>query len=503
MVNLRDIYSYRVCSAKQCRAADRKTIDDFGVDGFTLMETAGLQAARSVSQKIEDGATGLFICGKGNNAGDALVVARYLAINNRHSCTILFMFGQEDLSTDTNRNLNLLKSLAQQGLDIQFTDDVERIREARWDYLADGMIGTGLASELRAPLDRAVHLINEQDSTVFALDMPTGIHTDSGVVMGCAVKADYTLSFGALKTGYYLQNGPVYAGTIEQINLTFPDSLRESAITLLDSTVADTFPPVIRHENHKYSNGVLYIIAGSEGLTGAAIMAAKSAWASGTGAIFLLAPRGLLPIYEQCLPQIIKCPVGTPEERIFSVAHINETKEILARHKGALLIGPGLGRDNGTVQFTRKILEHFSGNAVIDADALVSFSGAEQPGGCSWIVTPHPGELKHIGHTYQDDYSRLDWATSYMDTRNLSVVSKGDPTIARMEDGHCYVTGYDTKIFSRAGFGDLLSGMIAGYLSFTGDPEQSILSGLTDGYRKVKQFKNRHPHTPVEPEHLI
>lgn len=503
MSNLREIYSHRICSASQCRVADQKTIDELGVEGFTLMETAGLQAAKVISRNIEDGANGLFVCGKGNNAGDALVVARYLSLHNRHNCTVLFMLGKEDLSSDTSRNLKLLETLKHQGADIQFTDDVECILETGWDYLVDGILGTGISSSLRAPLDRAVQLINKQNSPVFALDIPTGIHTDSGTIMGSAVKADHTLSFGALKTGYYLQNGPEHSGSVVQINLTFPDYLRNSAMTLLDPAVADTFSPATRNEDHKYSNGVLYLIAGSEGLTGAAIMAAKSAWNSGVGAIFLLAPRGLLPIYEQSLPQIIKCPVGNSDDFIFTDTHIEEAKEVLSRHPGALLIGPGLGRDRKTMLFTQNILEHFSGNVVIDADALAVFTKAEQPDGCSWIVTPHPGELKHIGHEYQDDFSRLTWATSYRDKQKISIVSKGDPTIARMEDGHCFVTGYNTRIFSRAGFGDLLSGKIAGYLSFTGDPEQSILSGLTDGYRKAEHFTNRNPDTPVEPEDII
>lgn len=469
------------------------------------METAGLQAARWIGSRTDEGSTGLYICGKGNNAGDALVVARYLSMHEKHACTILMLSGEDDLSPDTNKNLTLLKTLSQQDVTINFIKTLKSIPDEKWDYIIDGMLGTGLTSDLRSPYDETVSWINSnsENHPVYSIDIPTGLNADHGKIMGNVVRADSTLSFGARKLGFFFNSGPDVTGEIVQFHLSFPDYHLKSTATALLPEHMKQLPSITRSAVHKYAKGVLYIIAGSEGLTGAAIMSAKSAWKSGVGAVFLFTPKGLLPIYEKTLPEIIKIPVGEPGENSFSGAQSDTVLETLNKRHGTLLIGPGIGRRTETLEFAEKILTGFQGQVVVDADALLSIKKAKKPKDSSWIITPHPGEVRQLDKQVSEDFERVAWSKKFSTAHGITVVSKGTPTIVGTQEGNLYITGYDTRIFARAGFGDVLSGKIAGLLAICNDAELSTLHALLDGHRKALDAKNRNPDTVVEPQHLL
>jgi ADP-dependent NAD(P)H-hydrate dehydratase / NAD(P)H-hydrate epimerase len=496
-------YTYAVSTGEQCRESDRLTINEFGIDGFTLMETAGLQAAKFISGIESSGSSGLYFCGKGNNGGDALVIARYLAIQYSHTCFIFFPAGSENLSPDAQKNLDLIVKLKEQGLAVHLINKKETLDTVKADYLVDGLLGTGLDSDLRAPFDSAVDLINQYQARKYALDIPTGLHTDTGLPMPDAVHADYTLSFGALKAGYYLGEGPSHTGTIQPFNLSFPVNYRNSVAKLVTTEIDDYIPSIKRHAEHKYSDRLLYIVAGSEGLTGAAIMAAASAWKTGVGAVVLISPGGLLEIYEKNLPGIIKSSVGSRSDLCFNTSHINEVLEILQSKDGVLLVGPGIGRKESTLDFVKDLLQKIKGNVVIDADALHVVPEIEKPEDSTWILTPHPGEAGKLnGSSFTTDFDRVMWAAGYSTTRNVTVVSKGHPTYVGTPGGSNYLTGYDTRIFARAGFGDVLAGTISGNLAITNDTDLSIVRALLDGYMKAIQFMKEHDE-PLEPDHLL
>jgi ADP-dependent NAD(P)H-hydrate dehydratase / NAD(P)H-hydrate epimerase len=496
-------YSHSVSTGEQLRKTDQKTKEEFGIDSFTLMETAGIQAANFIGDRETDSSTGLFFCGKGNNGGDALVVARYLAIQKNHRCQIFFPAGTDDLSPDARRNLELLMKLRDEQKPITILTDSDDISGLNPDYVIDGLLGIGLSSDLRSPFDSVVNLINHFGCTVYAMDIPTGLHTDTGELMPDAVKASHTLSFGALKTGFYIGKGPEYSGKIHQFNLSFPDHCRDYFAKLLDTDLESVLPPIERLAEHKYSGRILYVIAGSEGLTGAAMMAAQSGWKTGVGAVVLLSPRGLLEIYEKNLPGIIKSPVGSRSDNSFSENHLEEAEQIINNKKGVLLIGPGLGRHKSTMKFVGELLKKFIGNVVLDADALFNFSSLNKPEQANWIITPHPGEAGHIrGIPFKNQFDRISWVTKFASKKSITVVSKGNPVFLGTANGENYITGYDTRIFARAGFGDVLAGSIAGNLAISGDIELSIIRALIDGYIKADLIRQQ-SGKPVEPKDLL
>lgn len=478
-------HSYQLFTAEGSRRLDERTISEFGIDGFTLMEIAGTRAADFILQQIEVDSHGLIVCGKGNNAGDALVVARLL-IEQSINCTILFVSGTEKLSSDCQKNLDLLRNL---GYELEIVSSFEKLdKSIRYDFIIDGMLGTGLNSEVRSPFSEVIKWINTQTGIVYSMDIPSGLSADTGSILGNAINADFTLAFGTLKKGFFLNDGYEQCGEIIFCELPFPSKLKDSTTFLIDDEWVDALRTESHQRTHKYDGGVLYIIAGSEGLTGAAILAANSAWGTGLGGVVLITPKGLLEIYEKNLVQIIKKPVGEKKDVYFKIDHLESVRTILSEKPGNLLIGPGLGRDPKTIEFVRQILSDFKGNAVIDADALFAISDQElliKPEKASWILTPHTGELKKIvGHTDLSEDKRSTATKDLAKKLSGTIVSKGLPSLV-VNSEQILMTGYDTRIFSRAGFGDVLAGKIAGFWLSENNPELAAVFALLDGKQKA------------------
>ena len=480
---------------------DEKTISEFGIDGFTLMEIAGTRAADLIMSEIPSASHGIFFCGKGNNGGDALVVARLLS-QQGHSITICFLSGTDDLSPDAGKNLQLLEKL---NADIDIID-WDEFTPGTFNYIVDGMLGTGLDSDVRAPYSDAIEWINQQEQPVFCLDVPTGLNSDTGQIMGASVQADFTLAFGALKKGFYLNEGFDTTGEVILCELSFPNKYKKPSAYLIDQNWVDQNTAVEKARKHKYDGGVLYIIAGSEGLTGAGILAARSAWSAGLGAVVLITPKGLLGIYEKQLEQIIKKPIGEVDDVYFKPTHLESVKNILNEKPGNLLIGPGLGREPETIHFIQELLLYYDGDATIDADALFALSQHDEikkPPTANWILTPHPGELKTLtGKDLEEDHKRLELVKKLATDKNITILSKGIPGIVGTETGETYITGYDTRNFTRAGFGDVLAGKVSAHWLIYRSPEIACFKALLDGKIKADNYYSSHSGV-LEPIDII
>ncbi|MCW9707871.1 NAD(P)H-hydrate dehydratase [Fodinibius salsisoli] len=500
--------SHYLLTASLSQEVDHRTIEEVDIDGFTLMEVAGSSAAKKLLKDYKHAgwSHGLYLCGKGNNGGDTLVVARYL-LQHDIAATIVFLSGTDDLSPDAQKNWELLQQFDDQD-QLQHHKSWEAFTETDLEYsfIIDGMLGTGLDSDLRGSYTSAVQWANEQSTSVFAMDIPTGLHADTGQIMGESIQADRTFAFGGHKQGFYLEVGPAQTGDVTYCELPFPNQFKSSSNTfLLDESWVPR--PTLQPGQHKYASGVLYIIAGSEGLTGAAQLAARSAWAEGLGAIILICPRGLLSIYEQTLPSIIKKPVGSKSDEHFTRQHLANVLEIIGKKEGAVLIGPGLGRQEGTIQFTNEFLSQNTRDAIIDADALWALAqqkdGWRKPDNTQWILTPHPGELgRFTDQAVADDYNRLTFVRNFSSDKQITVLSKGMPGIIGTSSGPCYLTNYNTRYFARAGNGDVLAGKIAAYVALGQEPDQSCANALLQGKQKLDSYLQDSSDLP-EPKDFI
>ncbi len=493
-------HSYQLFTAQGSRELDERTISEFGIDGFTLMEIAGTRAADFILNIIEPESSGLFLCGKGNNAGDALVVARTLS-EHGIACTLYFVLGSDRLSPDCSKNLELLKKL---GHSITFVDSLEELKNSSFDFIVDGIFGTGLSSKIESPVKEVIEWTNGQHSTTFSMDIPSGLSADTGEILGASISADFTLAFGTLKQGFYLDQGYDVCGDIILCDLPFPSTYKESPTYLIDSAWVGMNPDTSKRK-HKYDGGVVYIIAGSEGLTGAASLASNSAWATGVGGVILITPKGLLDVYEKNLVQIIKRPVGGDSDVFFKDSHLDTVLEILSEKPGVLLIGPGLGRAPETVSFVQSLLSAYEGKVVIDADALFALSEnneVKKHESANWILTPHPGELGKLTRGFGiDQTSRLEAASLLSNELNSVILSKGLPSEV-VTGKQVFMTGYDTRIFSRAGFGDILAGKVAGFWLSKKSMELACCFALLDGKEKADVHSSSST-SALEPVHLI
>lgn len=499
--------SHIITTAEESVALDANTSKHFGIDAFTLMEVAGKSAADHIQNKVVRGAKGLFLCGKGNNGGDALVAARYLSQKGVEA-GIVFVGGKDGLSPLAQKNELLLKAIAENDstVSITFIESWQAFNQSQsFDFIIDGMLGTGLNNPLRGDILEAVHWANSQNIPRFAMDISTGLHADSGKIMGEAIHATTTFAFGTFKHGFYLNEGFNYRGEVRLCELPFPDYLKKSSTFLIDESYLE--PKKNEAAAHKYAAGVVYIIAGSEGLTGAAIMAAKSAWAAGVGAVILICPKGLLSVYENNLPEIIKKAVGENEDFVFKKSHTDEVLSIIQEKNGSVLIGPGLGRDDDTVQFVNCLLREAQSPCVIDADALWAMAQHDEwnfPESSSRILTPHPGELKSIiSEPLDDDQNRLKLVKQFAVEKKITILSKGFPVILTNRQGEAFISSYDSRHFSRAGYGDVLAGKIAAFKVLGCTEEEACIRALVLGEKKMDTLLNKNPEYIVEPKDII
>lgn len=484
------------------RKMDEYTINTFGIDGFTLMEIAGSGAAAGIREREGTGKNGLYLCGKGNNAGDALVAARYLADKADHSVTVVFVMGDDQLSNDTAKNLSLLQKLKEKNSDINIVTGADLPGLSGFHYIVDGLLGTGLRSNLREPLPAIVQQINDSGLSVYAMDIPTGLDADTGEIFNTCVKAGTTFTFGTYKLGFALANAAAYTGEVQLIELPFPGFLQTSKTFLLNKALYDSFPDMARHARHKYHKGTVHIIAGSAGLTGAAIMTAKSAWKSGAGAVILYSPEKLLPIYEKQLPQIIKVAVPSEGKGHLTRKDADKIIQKINDKSGVIIAGPGIGTAPETGACITTVLKENNNAAVLDADLFAfwdSLSNLPKEKKKKWILTPHTGEAKkYLRATYSSDRQRLDWAIQFSDKHACNLLVKGNPAIFANSEA-TIITGYDTSIFSRAGFGDVLAGAIGTNLAIINKPVHSCVKALYNGYLTYRDHSNE----PFGPEHLI
>lgn len=499
-----------LATADQSREADRQTIESFGIPGQTLMEIAGNRAADIILENIAasgvESATVLLVCGKGNNAGDAFVIARIL-VSAGHRIALLPVFGTNGLSDDAGLNYNRLMKLCRE-MEVEVPVYEEWPAGEVFDLIVDAVFGTGLEREVKSPLSDLFGRINRSGMPVCALDIPSGIHSDTGEVMGIALRAEMTLQFGIRKAGCYLGEGPGYCGERRIVSLPFPPVYKKDIrVRLVDLepdpmqmlrvgnvTTADDNGPYARVRKHKYNNGVVHVIGGSAGLTGAPVHAGKAAWSLGMGAVSLHYPSAWAIPMESLVPQLIKKPWGGAGAEFFTEEDADVVLDYLREKEGVTVIGPGLGRHEQTMAFVRRVVARHAGPMIIDADALHAFRRHEQvladrrhPG--SVILTPHPGELAAItGKKSGTDYERL------VDTRDLAgklncvVLAKGNPVIVHSSpESTSLVTSYDTNPFSRAGFGDILAGHLAAFLTRTRQPLQSCELALVYGFKKLSE----------------
>ncbi len=465
----------KIVTAAQMQTLDRRTIEVANVPGTTLMERAGAGVADHIEKLIGPlrGKTVTIVCGKGNNGGDGLVVARLLRQSGAKALAVLVSPSTE-LSHDAKVMYRRFTKIAGSSAARTLTS-MDRLRAplAASEVVVDALLGTGLSSPVSGRYRDAIDLVNEAGRPVVAVDLPSGIHADSGAVMGAAVRATLTVTFGASKLGLYLGAGIDHAGIVRIVDIGIPQAFVdavESRILLITAASANRVIPVRRPSAHKGTFGHAGIIAGSVGKTGAAALAAKAALRMGTGLVTVATPSSVNDTLEAKLLEAMTVPMPETTARTLARSGLDRLLAF-ASTRSAIAIGPGLTTHPETVDLVQALIKQMEKPCVLDADALNALAGhASLLTECKVppILTPHPGEMARleVEATPQSvNADRIGIASRFARERGVFLVLKGARTVVAGPDGMVAICPTGNPGMATAGTGDVLTGMIVGLLA--------------------------------------
>jgi len=464
-----------IVTGTQMQALDRRTILEAHIPGAVLMERAGTGAAAFIEQRFSPlrGKTVTIVCGKGNNGGDGFVVARLL---RRHQVkvTVLLLAPAADLSRDAAVMYRRWLRVAGRSSSKPFRSlEQTRALFGSSDLIVDALLGTGLTTEVAGLYRDAIDGMNKSGRPIIALDIPSGIHADSGASLGQAVRATATVTFGLPKLGLYVGAGIDHAGAIHLVDIGIPtpyiDSLDSRILLITKATVAMSLP-LRQASAHKGTFGHAGILAGSVGKTGAAALAAQAALRVGAGLVTVGTPNSVNDILESKLLEAMTLPLPETKSRTLARSGMDRILAFM-RTKTALAIGPGLSTQPETVELVQSLTKHLDRPTVLDADALNSLaSRASLLTECKTppILTPHPGEMARLevdatSHTVNAD--RIGTARRFARERGVFLVLKGARTTIARPDGLLAICPTGNPGMATAGTGDVLTGMIVGLLA--------------------------------------
>lgn len=463
----------KFCTAAEMRKLDEKTINECGIPGVVLMENAGRGAAVLTRAHFGDlaGRRVAVVCGRGNNGGDGHVMARIF--HGWGAMVRVFLLGKIDkVGGDAKINLDVALKMGIEVIEIVNEERLQLFDLSDADLIVDAILGTGLNSDVRGLYRDVIEKINRSGLPVAAVDTPSGLDSDTGRILGTAVRADLTVTFGLPKIGLLLPPGEELAGRLEVVDIGIPPHVLAEADPGKELLLEDTLRGIIKPRKrtaHKGDFGHVLLLAGSTGKTGAAALAAQAAARSGAGLVTLAVPSSLNPVLETMVVEAMTEPLPEELPGFISAEAADRVLE-LAEGKSVLAIGPGLGAREGAVSVVRRLVEKAKLPLVIDADGLNAFGGAPEllkKALKGVVITPHPGEMSRLTglKTSEIQNDRLGAATRFAARHGAITVLKGYRTVVSSPDGSLYLGTTGGPHMASGGMGDILTGMIAGLTS--------------------------------------
>ena len=464
-----------IVTARQMQELDSKTIQDIGIPGAVLMENAGRGTFEQMLRHFPDirQRKVAVLAGKGNNGGDGFVIARCL-LNHSGAVKVFLLAQAETISGDAAINMRAFQRMG--GAVAEIPD------EAAWQralpdiqhagLIVDAIFGTGLSSAVTGLALRVIEDINKAGKPIVSVDLPSGIDASTGAVLGSAVKAHLTCTLGLVKQGLVVYPGASCAGKLEVIDIGIPQALVSSAGLqdhLLEEKDFTGKLPQRNPDSHKGTYGHAFIIAGSPGKTGAAAMAAQAAMRVGAGLVTIGIPAALNQILAIKVTEAMTEPLPDASAGFLGMDAWQRIQEVLPG-KNVVAVGPGISDREETAALVFKILETAAVPLVIDADGLNAVARnpdilkkAKAP----VILTPHPGEMARLtGTTTQVvQTDRIAAARKFACEFGVTLVLKGARTVIAEPGGHAYINPTGNPGMASGGMGDVLTGMIAGFLA--------------------------------------
>lgn len=452
-----------VVTAEQAKEIDKFTIENVGIPSMVLMERAALAVVEKITSTAKRTDKIVCVCGVGNNGGDGVAIARIL--HQKGYAVSIALTGNRTKATDDNqRQVEIAKKIG-----VSF---VNNLQEEEYNVIVDAIFGIGLSRNVTGIYEEVIESINRQEGIVFSVDIPSGLHSDTGQVMGCVVQADVTVTFGYAKQGQLFYPGAEYVGELVVASIGFVNQLGEncSMFSYEREDLQQLMPKRVAYSN-KGTYGKVLVIGGSKNMAGACYLSAAAAYAMGAGLVKIITPEANRQIMQTLLPEAV---LHTYEEYCGS-----EVWEEDIRQAKAIVIGPGLGRDACAKKLLELVMEHACVPVVLDADALQIL--AKDPawiepfhgGKARWklpeniIVTPH---LKEMADLLGKDVSVRDLQERKLDVRdickeNANVLVLKDARTLVIQGEKCYINLSGNNGMATAGSGDVLTGVVLGLLA--------------------------------------
>jgi len=463
----------KLVTAEQMQNLDGTAINQYHVPGLELMENAGRSTVEAIAARYGSPVDKriAILVGPGNNGGDGLVIARLLHEQGGRPEVYMLVAG-DTLQGDARINFELL---AQLPVPVQYlldNDTISTLKDplAKSWLVVDSLFGTGLTRAVTGRFAKVIGAINEAHRPVVAVDIPSGLCSDTGKPLGVCVCADLTVTFGLAKTGQVSYPGKTSVGELVIADIGIPSEAVQQLDTgyeLLDDQVG-TLLPLRTPTAHKGTFGHLLIVAGSTGKTGAAMLCANGGLRCGTGLVTLCVPHDLNPIFETTLCEAMTIPL--PSSKGFcSIQDYPQLEEAVVGKNGVAL-GPGVGIEKQTAELVKKLYCETNLPMVVDADGLNILAGETgmiRNPAAARILTPHPGEMARLSGCSTADIqnNRLQAARDFAIKNKVYVVLKGAATVIAAPDQRTAVCPTGNPGMAAGGMGDVLTGIIGGFLA--------------------------------------
>lgn len=480
----------KILTAAQMREIDRLTIEERGVPSLVLMENAGLRVHEFLAEKYSPLSAQriVILCGKGNNGGDGLVVARRLVVNGLSGGLQVVLFGDpERLKGNAAANYKMLRAVDFEPIVV---DDSEGWRQLRPKLLPativlDSLLGTGLRGPAEGLFLEVIRDLNEnfQHAEVVAVDMPSGLPSDSGEPLGEAVHAAHTITFTAPKVSQIFPPNCEAAGNLRVAAIGTAPSLLESNPDLkLSLAEPADFAPLFAPRDrsaHKGDFGHVLVIGGSRATPGAVLMAGTSALRAGAGLVTVATAESAAAAAVSHTPELMTLPVPEADDGSMPADAFQPS---WTERATVVALGPGIGTKPANQELVRRIVRETALPMVVDADGLTALASDESDWGGDGrvlVLTPHPGEMSRLTGltTSEIQKRRVEIAREFAQRRGVCLVLKGYRTLTATPDGRVLVNPTGTPGMASAGSGDILTGMIAGLLAqFTAAPPELVVA---------------------------
>ncbi|MGN1206273.1 MAG: NAD(P)H-hydrate dehydratase [Eubacterium sp.] len=439
-------------TAKQAKQLDEHAIKEVGFPGTVLMEKAAMVLCSVICQSIRKEEGVLFVCGCGNNGGDAVAAARILKQQGYHTAIVL-VGETAKMSEDLFLQLRLAAAC-----DVEAVSS-EAIDLAEYPILVDGLFGVGLNRSVEGVYQTMIELMNRSGKRIFAIDIPSGIHGDTGKVLGTAIKAETTVTFGVNKLGLVLYPGCEYAGKVVIGDIGYPvcsyEAIGDSAYYYEKEDLKKCFPER-RPDGHKGTFGHVLVIGGSENMCGAAVFAATTAYRMGAGLVKVLSVKENRQAIQTLLP-----------EALFDSYEEDSALEQGLAFADVIILGPGLGISEETKKLIQYVLVHSDKPLILDGDGITMCTKEQlQTARVPWIITPHPKELCSISGWNMTELKEdfLHKVKQFAMEQGGVVVGK-DARTCVSNGTECYVNISGNNGMATGGSGDVLAGAVGGLVA--------------------------------------